>query len=382
MTKTIVPDKTTQTIDSSNRSKSPSGIAYLIVIGVLGASIVLMFFGGAGPELVGVFGLVTVLALIILGVPVAIALVAGGLLGLWSLAGLRSVPALLMEAPFVAASSWSLSVLPMFILMGLVMWRSGISEKIFETARAWVGQLPGGLAAATNLSGAGLAAASGSSLGISYALGRIAIPEMLRVGYKPSISTAVVVVAGTLGQLIPPSVVLVVYAGVAGTPVGPQLIASIIPAVLLALAYTAMILIRSKINPALAPPTGESYSWSARFVSLKHLLPVVVIVVGVLGSMLAGIATATEAGALGALLAIVFTFLRDFKKAPAAIGRAMLDSISAIAAILFLIVGVGILNRMIAMSGITQTIGDFVTSLGLGKVGFLLLLGLIILLLG
>src|SRR5699024_1857520 len=116
--------------------------------------------------------------------------------------------------------------------------------------------------------------------------------------------------------------------------------------------------------------------------SLKNLVPVTIIVVGVLGSMLAGIATATEAGALGALLAIIFTFILDFRGAPRAIGKALLDSMSAIAAILFLIVGVGILNRMIAMSGIAQSISDFVASLGLGRVSFLLLLIVIFLILG
>lgn len=287
------------------------------------------------------------------------------------------------KAPFVAASSWSLSVLPMFIFMGLVMWRSGISGRVFETARAWVGQLPGGLAVATNLAGAGLAASSGSSLGISYALGRIAIPEMLRAGYKPSLASAVVVVAGTLGQLIPPSIILVIYAGVAATPVGPQLLAAVVPGVVLALMYSVMILVRAQLSRDLAPRIeGIDYSWKERFSSLRHLLPVLAIVVVVLGTMFTGIATATEAGAIGALLSVIFSLAIGGKDRWRNLWKALLDSVSAVAAILFLIVGIAILNRMISLSGIAQALADGVAGLGLGRVGLLLLLMVVFLALG
>ncbi len=375
-------DRLSPPVPGDTKARLPWVIYAGVALALVGA-IALMFLPGASRGLIGVLGIGIVLLLIFLGVPVAIALFFGGILGIWRLAGIATVPAIMREAPYVAAANWTLSVLPMFIFMGLVMWRSGISERVFETARIWVGGLPGGLAAATNLAGAGLASASGSSLGISYALGRIAIPEMLRLGYKPSLASAVVVVAGTLGQLIPPSIILVIYSGVASTPVGPQLLAAVVPGILLAIAYTVMILIRSHLSPDLAPRASqERLPWREKVRSLRHTLPVLAIVLVVLGTMFGGIATATEAGAFGAFLAVVFTFALNRKDALKMIGRALTDSVSAVAAILFLIVGIGVLNRMISLSGIAQAVADGVGSLGLGRIVFLLLLMLVFLLLG
>src|SRR5690606_19655182 len=143
----------------------------------------------------------------------ALAMIVTAALGLWEIVGMPALVEAIESVSFHSAASWSLSVVPMFVLMGIVLWRTGLTAKVFYAARLWLGWMPGGLAVATNFSGAGLAAASGSTIGISYALGRMAIPDMLRAGYKPSLATGVVAMAGTLGQLIPPSVLLVIYAG-------------------------------------------------------------------------------------------------------------------------------------------------------------------------
>src|SRR5690606_30281780 len=117
------------------------------------------------------------------------------------------------KMPYSAVASWQYSVVPVFVLMGIALWRSGISGRAFEFARLWFGGLPGGLAVGTTLTGASLAAASGNTIGIAYAVGRVGIPEMIRSNYRPSLAIGAVSMTGILGQIIPPSILLVIYAG-------------------------------------------------------------------------------------------------------------------------------------------------------------------------
>ncbi len=334
---------------------------------------------------IGILGIVLMLALMMMGVPVAISMIAAGLLGILKIAGLGAFEATIMRAPFGAAASWSLSVLPMFILMGLIMWRSGFTARVFDIFQRLFGFLPGGLAVTTNFAGAALASASGSSAAISYALGRIAIPEMLKRGYQPSLATGVVVMAGVIGNLIPPSIVLIVYAGVAQTPIGPQLLAAVIPGIMISCSYGALIIIRCKLNPALAP-RGEVVptSWGTKLRLVSQLWGLPLIIALVLGSIYSGWATATEAGALGALGAAFVGYLEVRNRIAFGLGvkEALMEAVSSFSAIMFLFIGVAVLTRMIALSGVALFISEGVIGMNLPPLQLIFLLMVVYLILG
>lgn len=330
-----------------------------------------------------------VVMLVLLGVPVGVAMIGASLLGLWVLGGAGVLESTFHELTFSAASSWSLSVIPMFILMGTLLWKSGLTDSAFKSAHQWLGRLPGGLAVATNFAGAGLAAGSGSTIAISYALGRVAIPEMLRAGYKPSLATGTVAAAGILGQVIPPSIILVIYAGIAQVPVGQQLIAGVVPGVILAVAFAVMIIIRASVNPSIAPRLADTgVTWGSRFRSLAAVIPIALVVLVVIGGMLAGLFTATEAGAFGMLTALacgVYHHGRQNRDLPA-IGRmikeAVLTTVISTAAIFLLIMGVEVLTRVVALSRIANDLAALIAELGLGAIQVLLVLMVVVLILG
>jgi C4-dicarboxylate transporter DctM subunit len=148
---------------------------------------------------------------------------------------------ILATAPFSAVSDWSMSVLPMFIFMGMLLTQSGLSGKVYRVADHWFSWLPGGIGIGTTFAGAGLSAVTGSTIGMTYALGRAGIPEMLKAGYDRRMAVGTIMVSGMTGNLIPPSILMVVYAGIASVPVGPALMAGAVPGILLAVCFAAFI---------------------------------------------------------------------------------------------------------------------------------------------
>lgn len=329
------------------------------------------------------------IVLFLVGIPVGIAMLGAALLGLFALGGPRVVVSTLEQVGYDPTASWSFSVIPMFILMGTLLWKSGLTTAAFAAARDWLGWMPGGLAVATNFSGAILAAGSGSTIGITHALGRIAIPEMLRAGYRPSLATGTVAAAGTLGQIIPPSLLLVVYAGAAGVAVGPQLLAGVVPGIILALAFAAMIIIRSVLDKSLAPKgDARQISWGERFRSLLGVLPIVVIVLIVIGGMFLGVFTATEAGAFGAVAALIigaFHVLRRERSVKALwkmISESTVATLTGTGSIFLLLLGVFALTRVVALSQVANALATWVVEFGLGRIGLLLLLVVLYLILG
>lgn len=367
----------------------------LVLLGGLGLAIVnialllMAEFLNLPGEVVG--GLVVLLSIILflVGIPVGVAMLGASLLGLYSLGGMRVIQSTLDSIGYSTTASWSYSVIPTFILMGALLWKSGLTAAAFQTARNWMGWIPGGLAVSTNFAGAGLAAGSGSSIGITYALGRVAIPEMLRSGYRPSFAVGTVAAAGTLGQIIPPSLLLVVYAGAAGVAVGPQLLAGIIPGILLALAFAVMIVIRSAVNKELAPrDTTLRVTWTERWVSLVKLIPLATVVAIVIGGIFLGIFTATEAGVFGALAALLMGAISKYvaERSASSLWVMLRESIRitlmGTASIFLLLTGVVALTRVVALSQIANTLADAIVNLGLGRVSLLLLLIPLYILLG
>lgn len=360
----------------------------------VGMGIVLALNAGAhllsfSPQWIGGIVILSVIILILAGLPVGISMIGASIVGLWAIGGWNIVASTLERLLYDSSSSWSYTVIPMFILMGTVLWKSGLTNSAFNTARQWFGKLPGGLAVATNFAGAGLAAASGSTIGITYALGRISIPEMLKSGYRPSLAVGTVAAAGTLGQIIPPSLLLVIYAGVAQLPIGPQLLAGVVPGILLAVGFAVMILARASLQKELAPAVAiPGVTWGTRLRSVIDLLPLAIVIAVVIGGLFLGVFTATESAAFGALIALVFGAINRFRESNSLrpVWMMLRDSlavtVTGVAAIFLLIAGVQVMTRVMALSRLANDIAVAIVDLGLNRVTLLLLLVVLFIILG
>lgn len=312
------------------------------------------------PIWIGMAALPLLFGLLILGVPVAVSMGISGIISILFLRGPDIVAASLSELPFNVIASWQLSVLPMFILMGTVLHRSGVTADMFIAMRQWLSWLPGGLAVSTNVAGAALGTASGSTTGITYALGRIAVPEMRRAGYTKRLSIASVLMAGTGGQLLPPSILAIVYAGMAQTPFGEQLLAGLLPGIALHLIYTVQIIIAAKVGPDKVTHRERSVtSRQEAMKSVARIWPMPGLVLVVVGGLYSGIFTATEAGAIGALGAVVVAFVgmrgrithREFGRRMA---QALFDAVGATGMIMLILIGASLLARSFALSGVSR----------------------------
>jgi C4-dicarboxylate transporter, DctM subunit len=254
---------------------------------------------------IGFSGFAAIIVLIAMRMPVGLALLLVAFGGLTLVTNMGIALSMLRVLPYDFVANWDLSAVPMFLLMGAIAHRSGMTASLFDVARLWFSRLPGGLAVATNFACAGFSSASGSSLATTMAIGRITIPEMRKYGYDPGLAAGIVACGGTLGVLIPPSIILVIYGIFAEVSIAKLFIAGIIPGLLTAAIYAGQIIIRCYLDPSLAPPVPDQPTWSERFRALRDIWPLPLLILAVVGSIYTGLATPTEAGALGAFLAVV-----------------------------------------------------------------------------
>lgn len=332
-------------------------------------------------EVIGLIGLAVILGLLAVRIPIAIALISVSVAGIFALVGQRAAIGSLKTIPYEFVAHWSLSAIPMFLLMGAVAFNSGLVASIYTAARLWLSGLPGGLAIASNFACAGFAAASGSSVATSSAMGRIAVPEMLRYNYDKGLATGVVAAAGTLGSLIPPSILMVLYGTFAEASISKLMIAGIIPGILTAAIYAVMIAVRCKLNPELAPPVDFRPTLRERMLALRDVWPMPVLIGGVIGGLYSGIVTATEAGALGAFLSIAIA--AGYGKLNwAVLSQSIKDTLYGTGVIFFVSIGAVLLSRFIALSGIPFAMVDFADAIGVSGYGVILFCGIVFLLLG
>jgi len=316
-------------------------------------------------EIIGLLCLGGTIGLIVLGLPIAFSMGIMAVVGILQIAGLRTAIGVMKTAPFELASSWELSAIPMFILMGTIAFHSGMTASLFNAARLWLYRLPGGLAVATNFACAGFAAASGSSLATTIAMGRLTIPEMRRYNYDVGLATGVTAAAGTLGSLIPPSILLVIYGVFAEVSIPKLFIAGILPGILTAAAYAGMIVIRCMVNPSLAPASEVGGDPRAKWRALADVWPLPLLVVLVIGTIYAGIATPTEAGAFGAVFAMLIALIMG-KLNWRVIYESLRESILSSAAIFIVAIAAMLMTRLMSYSGapayLSQILGPFMGS--------------------
>jgi tripartite ATP-independent transporter DctM subunit len=276
---------------------------------------------------------------------------------------------------------WEYVALPLFILMGEILYRSGISEKLFKSLVPWLYRLPGGLLLMNIVSCTLFAAVSGSSAATTATVGRITLAEFDKLGYDRRLAMGSLAGAGTLGFLIPPSLIMIVYAILAEVSIGKMFMAGIFPGLLLSGIYSSYIIYRGIRNPAIAPRTQESYSWKERLVGLKDLAPTLILILMVLGSIYGGIATPTEAAALGVLGAAVFAFLNRQMNLKI-LFNCLVGAVKTNAMIMIIVVGAGFLSRVMGFLGIPATITRAITEMDLSPYMLMILLGGFYVLLG
>lgn len=307
---------------------------------------------------IGFMGLFAVLALIGIRVPIGVAMGGTAFVGIWSMMGWKPAVGIAKAVPFHLIGDWNLSAIPMFLLMGFIAVEAGLTRGLFGAARIFLARIPGGLASSTVLASALFASASGSSVATAAAFSRIAVPEMLNAKYQPGLATASVAAAGTLGALIPPSVLMIVFGLLMDTSISTLFIAGIIPGILTALMFIALITIRCYFNPSLAPASTITASPEEKRALIADAWPLPVLIIGVMGGIFTGVFTATEAGAAGAFLAFVIALIRK-RLSYGIVKRALIDTATGSSSIFIIMLGAALFARFVALATLPTWVMGF-----------------------
>jgi len=261
------------------------------------------------PTIIGVIGIVVLFLVLFSRMPVAFAMFFVGILGFLYLVSPEAAASLVFKDLWGTFSQYSLSVVPLFILMGEIIFHAGISRRLYDTGYAWIGHQPGGVASATIVASAGFAAISGSSLANAGAMATLAMPEMRRFNYDDALATGSIAAGGTLGTLIPPSVNLIIYGILTETSIGRLFIAGIIPGILRTILFLATIYLMCWRDPRLGP-RGPVTSFKEKLSSLTGVIETLILFILVMGGLFMGLFTPNEAGAIGAAGALVIALAR------------------------------------------------------------------------
>lgn len=332
------------------------------------------------PFMTGLAGIACLLILLAIRVPVAFAMLTVGFGGYWYLEGLRGAGGMLLTESYSAVSSYSLIVVPMFVLLGNISAAAGFSRGLYDAAFAWVGRFRGGLATASVMGCAVFAAVSGSSVATAVTVGKVALPEMKRLGYSDRLSTGAIAAGGTLGFLIPPSTGFVLYAILTEESIGRLFMAGVLPGLLLTGLFMATIWIMCWLDPK-AGPRGQAVPLAARFRALADAGPLVLVILASIGGIYIGVFTPVEASAVGAALVIVLALLRR-RLSLAGFRDAVVSTLSTSAMLYTVVIGANVLNPFLAITRIPAAIGEGLGSLGLGAYGTLFVIILAYVLLG
>lgn len=321
------------------------------------------------------------LALIALRTPIFVALgVSGtiGLLGLGGFAEMELVPLALVHQ----LQNYTLVAAPLYILLGEVLVVSGLGRDLFTAAYRWFNRIPGGLGASAIGSSTVFGAMSGVSISSVAVIGRMAVPEMLRRGYNPSFASGTVVASGALAMLIPPSLMFILYSSVTGENVAALFAGGIVPGLILAGLMIVYIIIRAATSPSQAPRTAEQFTWPDRLRALGRVAPALVLIALVLGSIYSGLATPTEAAALGALAAFVVTGLVYRNLTPSAL-KTIFESTAKVSASILIIVGAAyVFTQMLVLARVPDTVSNFVVELDVSRYVVIAAIMLVLIVLG
>jgi tripartite ATP-independent transporter DctM subunit len=332
-------------------------------------------------EVIGGLGVALIILLLFLRVPVAFALLGVGWGGIMILRSTSAADAVMSADTFGTVLNFDLTTIPSFMLMGYIAYAAGFTREVYDVARVWFGRMPGGLAAASTVGCAAFSAVSGSSLATAAAMGKIAVPEMLRRGYDKGLATGVVAASGTLGSLIPPSVLMILYAVFTQQSIALLFIAGIVPGALSALIYIVMILVRARANPSLAPGMTESIPWIDKIKAFRGTWAITLLFVLVMGGIMSGFFTPMEAGAIGAAGAFLIA-LAAGRLTRASMRLAFRDTLRQTGSIFAIIFGATVFTRFIALSGLGQWAADLASNVSAEATPVIAALSVIYIILG
>ena len=323
------------------------------------------------PETTGMIVVSLLLVWLALGAHIGVALGLAGFLGIYLSVGPDAAFAQIAAVPFGTTNSFALAVIPLFILMGSFATVSGITTELFRMAYVWIGGLRGGLAMATVMSSAAFGAASGSTIVNAAVFTRMAMPEMARFGYDIRLNAGCIAAAGTLAALIPPSILMVIYAVITEQSIGKLLIAGIVPGILTAFIYCGGIYILARVRPDLAPLANLKFSWSERWQSLRGVYGIMVLFALVVGGIYGGYFPATYAGAVGAFGAFVIALIKR-RLGWGSLVEVLKEAAVTTSVIFIIVVGGMMFARFLTYSGLVTTISTAMIGLGAGKYSYLL----------
>jgi tripartite ATP-independent transporter DctM subunit len=332
------------------------------------------------PDAVAIAGFAALFALMALRVPIGIAMGLVGLVGFGVLAGPDPALKLLAQSPLRTATAGEFAVIPMFLLMGALASTSGMSRELFRAANSFLGHLKGGLGIATIAACGGFAAICGSSVATAATFSTVAYPEMRRYGYPQGFATGVVAAGGTLGIMIPPSTVFAIYGLMTEQDIGKLFVAGIIPGIVAVTMYMITIGLIGAIRPNVLP-AGPRSPWSERRAALRDIWAVSLLFLFIIGGLYGGLFTVTEAAGTGAGGAFIIAVLRR-RLSRADFWRACVETVRTTAAVFTILIGALLFGYFLTITQTPQKVTAFLTELGLGRYGVLILIMLMYLVLG
>jgi len=334
------------------------------------------------PFVIGSIIISSLLLLILLGMPIGTSLFLTGFIGYWASTDLLTTLNYVTIKGFGILNSFSFMCIPLFVLMGLVAAEAGFVSLAFETAKKWLSRVPGGIAQATTLASAFYGSVSGSSAAMAASMGVIAYPEMRKLKYNAGFSASCIGIGGTIGILIPPSVPMIFYGIIMDTSISKLFIAGLIPGIILTVLLLITIWIIVLVRPDVVPQhTQKSYTLMEMIISLKNMIPIMVLFGIVVGGIYGGVFTPSEAAALGAFSAFMMGFI--VKKLNRKNIVKILKEAGLISGMLFMVIWAAhILSDFCIVSGLGQEFGDLILGFGLPKWGILVAITTVFLILG
>lgn len=333
------------------------------------------------PVIIGVIGCVALVVLIIVGIHIGFALACIGFVGIVLLRGWSAAFGLFQTVPYYTIATYAITPLPLFVLMASLCLAGGISATLFRSMRIWLSKVPAPMGVATAFASALFGMLTGTSMVIAAMFTRLAAPEMLKFGYNRQFAIGLVAGTSILGMLIPPSLFAILYGIISGVSIARLFMAGIIPGIVTLISFSTYIMVRAKINPRLAPPDHETYSFRDRLHSLSGVWPILVVALLMLGGIFSGLFTVTEGASIGVIgtLIVLVSIRRLTSKAFMAATR---DTVGINCMIGLLLIGVAMFSRFIAMSGVTSALCEFLMGLVLPGKAIIAILLVVYLIMG
>jgi C4-dicarboxylate transporter, DctM subunit len=327
----------------------------------------------------GISALIFLVLFFITGIEIAFGIAIVGVVGFMLLSGFSATMYLTVQDLFDCFSSYSLTVIPLFMLMGQIAFHAGIAQRLYDATYKLVGRIPGGLAMATVAAATMFKAMCGSTLATAATFSSVAVPQMTRYKYSKKLSTGVVASVGTIGIIIPPSITMIIYGIMTEQSIGRLFLAGFIPGLLISFFFICIIYVWCKINPAIGPASTEKFTLKEKVRSLPEFISVVVIFALVIGGLMSGLFTPTEAGTIGTIAVIILALIKKgltFKNFFMSVDESLRGAVM----VLILIGCSAVLGHFLTVTQIPQVAGDWLTGLPLPRVLVMVILFLFYLL--